>query len=129
MTKEEIKQYIEITDKFDSDCERVRTILSESKKRCVSPNNITCANKFTIEHSSDVVVWEGYETWIYGGEQWHNGTFDLTYLTMTDEELHEIVKRENEEWKKEQEKREQDSKEYAKQMRRKQYEQLKKEFE
>lgn len=48
---------------------------------------------------------------------------------MTDEELHEVVKRENEEWKKEQEKIEQDSKEHTKQMRRRQYEQLKKEFE
>ena len=127
MTKEEIKQYVEITDKFESECERVRTILSESKKRCVSPNDITWATKFTIEHDS--VVWEGYETWNYGGEQWHTGSFDLAYLTMTDEELYEIVKRENEEWNKEQEKKEQDSKERAKQMRRKRYEELKKEFE
>lgn len=127
MTKEEIKQYIEITDKFESECERVRTILSESKKRCVSPNNITWATKFTIEHN--VVSWQGYETWIYGGDQYHCGSFDLAYLTMTDEELYEIVKRENEEWKKEQEKIDQNIKERAKQMRRRQYEELKKEFE
>lgn len=126
MTKNEIKQYIRLCDKFEDECYRVRTILSESKKRCF-PNDITFANKFTIEHSN--VIWEGCETWNYGGEKWHNGMFDLNYLTMSDDELRKVVEIENLEWDKEQEEQKEKGEELSKKARRKQYELLKKEFE
>lgn len=127
MTQEEIKQYIRLCDKFEDECYRVRTILSESKKRTIGPNDITWANKFTIEHNN--VIWEGYEIWSYGGEQWHNGMFDLNYLTMTDDELRDIVKTENIEYQKEQKEMKEKSDVLAKRARKKQYELLKKEFE
>ena len=126
MTKDEIKQYIELCDKFEDECYRVRTILSESKKRCY-PNDIRWADKFVIEH--DNVVWEGCETWNYGGERYHNGMFDLNYLTMTDDELRKVVEKENIEWDKEQKEMKEKSDVLAKRARMKQYELLKKEFE
>ena len=127
MTQEEIKQYIRLCDKFEDECYRVCTILSESKKRTASPNDITFADKFTIEHNN--VIWEGHETWNYGGEQWHCGMFDLNYLNMTDDELREIVERENLEWDKEQKEMKEKNDMLAKRLRMKQYELLKKEFE
>ena len=126
MTKNEIKQYIRLCDKFEDECYRVRTILSESKKRCY-PNDIRWADKFIIENNN--VVWEGHETWSYGGEQWHSGMFDLNYLTMSDDELRKIVEKENLEWDKEQKEQKEKGEELAKMARRKQYELLKKEFD
>ena len=127
MTQEEIKQYIKLYDKFEDECYRVSRILLESKKRTIEPNDITFADKFTIEHNN--VIWEGRETWSWGGEQWHNGMFDLNYLTMTDDELRKVVERENLEWDKEQKEQKERDEEHAKKMRKKQYELLKKEFE
>lgn len=127
MTQEEIKQYIRLCDKFEDECYRVRTILTESKKRTIDPNDIRWADKFIIEHNN--VVWEGRETWSYGGEKWHNGMFDLNYLTMTDDELRQVVERENLEWDKEQKEMKEKGEELSKRLRRKQYELLKKEFE
>lgn len=127
MTQKEIKQYIELCNKFEDECYRVCTILSKSKKRTISPNNITFADKFTIEY--DNVIWEGHETWNYGGERWHNGMFDLNYLNMTDDELWKVVERENLEWYKEQIEQKEKCEELSKKARRKQYELLKKEFE
>ena len=126
MTQEEIKQYIKLCDKFEDECYRVRTILSESKKRCFI-NDITYADKFIIEDNN--VMWEGTERWNYGGEQWHNGIFPLSYLTMTDDELRKIVEKENLKWDKEQKEQKEMSEELAKKLRKKQYELLKKEFE
>ena len=126
MTKNEIDQYIKLHDKFEDECYRVRTILSESKKRCY-PNDIRWADKFIIENNN--VVWEGHETWSYGGEQWHSGMFDLNYLTMSDDELRKIVEKENLEWDKEQKEQKEKGEELAKMARRKQYELLKKEFD
>jgi len=127
MTQKEIKQYIELSDKFENECYRVRTVLLGSKKHTVDPHDITWADKFTIEQ--DNVVWEGNERWNYGGERWHNGMFPLSYLTMTDNELRKIVDKEDVEWEKEQKEQEEKCKELAKKVRRKQYELLKKEFE
>ena len=126
MTQEELKQYIQLSDKFEDECDRVRIILSESKKRCF-PNDIRFADKFTIEH--DNVMWEGCETSMYGGESLYSGMFDLNYLTMTDDELRKVVERENLEWDKEQKEIKEKGEELAKKARRKQYELLKKEFE
>lgn len=55
--------------------------------------------------------------------------FDLNYLTMTNDELHDIVKTENIEYQKEQKEAKEKSDVLAKIARRKQYELLKKEFE
>ena len=126
MTQEEIKVYIILSDIFEDECYRVCKILSESKKRCF-PNDITFADKFTIEDNN--VMWEGTERWSYGGEQWHHGMFDLNYLTMTDVALRKVVERENLEWDKEQEEQKEKDEELSKQARRTQYELLKKEFE
>jgi len=127
MIKKEIEEYIRLCDKFEDECYRVCKILSESKKRCFS-NDITYAENFTIE-DNNVVIWEGTERWNYGGEKWHNGMFPLSYLTMTDDELRKIVEKENLEWDKEQEEQKEKNEEFAKKLRKKQYELLKKEFE
>lgn len=55
--------------------------------------------------------------------------FDLNYLTMTDDELRQVVERENLEWDKEQKEMKEKGEELSKRLRRKQYELLKKEFE
>ena len=127
MTQEEIKEYIRLCDKFEDECYRVRTILSESKKRTVSSNDITFADEFRIECNN--VMWEGLETWCYGGERWHNGMFDLNYLSMTDDELRKVVERENLEWDREQKEQKERDEELSKKSRREQYKLLKKEFE
>ena len=99
MTKEELKKFIELNDKFTDDCERVARILANSKERTVhESHNIRYADTFRLEDGS--VDWEGEETWSYGGHEWDGGYFDADYLTMTDKELMKIVDKENEEYDK-----------------------------
>lgn len=126
MTKEELKAFLELNDKFIEDCNRVCGILGQSKKRHGECENISYAERFNIEDSS--VWWEGDEYWSYGGHEKHCGYFDTEFLTMSDEELLEIVKKENEEYdrKEEQKKREKEEREKAKRLA--EYERLKKEF-
>ncbi len=126
MTKEELKTFLGLNDKFIEDCNRVCGILSGSKKRHGECENISYAERFNIEDSS--VCWEGDEYWSYGGHEKHCDYFDIEFLTMSDEELLEIVKKENEEYdrKEEQKKKEREEREKAKRFA--EYERLKKEF-
>ena len=128
MNKEELKKLIELQDKFDGECYRVCSILRDSKERIYKEcGNISWASAFEIEN--DNVVWKGHETWAYGGEEFHSGYFPIEYLTKSDAELRAIVRMENKEYDSRRKNEEIHREELAKEMRRKQHEKLKKEFE
>lgn len=127
MTQEELKQYKELNEKFERDCNRVCCILSGSKKRHGECENISYAEKFKIEDDGSV-WWEGDEYWSYGGHEWHSGYFPSDFLTMSDDELVKIVKKENEEFDRKVERENQKKAEKEKAARLAEYEKLKKEF-
>ena len=128
MTQKELKQYIDLSEKFEEECNRVCRILSDSKKRHGECSDISYAEKFKIE-GDDSVWWEGDEYWSYGGHESHGGYFSADFLTMSDNELAEIVKKENEEWEAAQEKKKNEKAAEEKAKRMAKYEELKKEFE
>ena len=127
MTQKELKQYIDLSKKFEEECNRVCCILSESKKRHGEYENISYAEKFKIE-DDDSVWWEGDEYWNYGGHEEHSGYFPSDFLTMSDDELCKIVEKENEEWEAIQKKERREKEEMEKARRLTEYEKLKKEF-
>jgi hypothetical protein len=127
MDKKELKQFIKLYEKFESECNRVCSILNGSKKRHGECNNISYAEKFKIEGENSV-WWEGDEYWNYGGHEWHSGYFPSDFLTMSDDDLAEIVKKENEEFDREVERKSQEKAEREKAARLAEYEKLKKEF-
>lgn len=127
MDKKELKQFIELYEKFESECNRVCTILSGSKKRRGEGENISYAEKFKIE-DEDNIWWEGDEYWSYGGHEYHSGYFPAGFLTMSDDELTKIVEKENEEFDREVERKKQEKAEREKAARLAEYEKLKKEF-
>ncbi len=127
MTQKELKQYIDLSKKFEEECNRVCCILSESKKRHGEYENISYAEKFKIE-DDDSVWWEGDEDWNYGGHEEHSGDFPADFLTMSDDELAKIVEKENEEWEARQEKKRREKEEVERARRMAEYEKLKKEF-
>lgn len=127
MTENQIKEFIRLSDIFIEDCDRVASILKdapEHKRECC---NISYANHFKLD--GDSVSWEGVEFWSYGGEEYHSGSFPAEYLTMTDEQLMEIVKQKIEKHEAEVKAEEEAKRAKAIEERRKEYEKLKKEFE
>lgn len=127
MTQEELKQYKELNEKFENECNRVCSILSGSKKRHGECNNISYAERFKIEGENSV-WWEGDEYWNYGGHEEHSGYFPSDFLAMSDDELAKIVKKENEEFDREVERKNQEKAEREKAARLAEYEKLRKEF-
>lgn len=121
MTQEELKQYKELNEKFENDCDRVCGILSGSKKR----GDICYADKFRIKEER--VWWEGFE-YFRGDPEWYSGSFPSNFLTTSDDELAEIVKKENEEFDREVERKNQERAEREKAARLAEYEKLRKEF-
>jgi len=126
MTQEELTQYVELCEKFENECERVCSILKESKKRHGECTDINYANRFSL--ADDSVAWEGDERWSYGGHEVHSGYFPANFLTMSNDELLKIVEMENKEWEAEQRKRNKEMAAREKERRKAQYEELKKEF-
>lgn len=127
MTQKELKQYIDLSEKFEEECNRVCDIITNSKMRHGECKDIRYAERFHLVDNS--VEWEGDEYWNYGGHEWHSGCFPSNFLTMSDEEIHKIVEKENEEWEAAQERRNKEKAAEEKAKRMAQYEELKKEFE
>jgi len=126
MTKEELTQYVELSEKITNECERVCNILKDSKKRHGECSDICYAERFSID--GDSVAWRGDEYWRYGGHEEHYGDFPTDFLTMSNDKLLKIVEMENKEWEAEQEKRNKEKAVQEKEKRKAQYEELKKEF-
>lgn len=126
MDKKELKQLTKLYDKFFDDCCRVRDILIDSNKRHGEYVDITYADTFNI--MGDYVSWKGDEYWEHGGYEEHSGYFPLDLLTMTDDELREIVAKENEELEREEEMKKKEKADREKAERLAKYEELKKEF-
>lgn len=92
MTQNELNNFIEMYDKFTDDCERVQDKLSKIKD---FRYEICFAEHFHIDGNK--VCWGGEEIIPYGGGyEDYSGEFDVKFLTMSDEELDEYVKAENE---------------------------------
>lgn len=123
MTREEIKLYNELDTKFNEAAEKAVKILRKSRKR--EHEGIAEASEFKIY--DDEVYWKGVIS-CRGEQDEVDGFFPLDYLSMTDEELEEAVKKENEEYERflnDEEKKKQDR---EKNKRLKMYNELKKEF-
>lgn len=123
MTREEIKLYNELDTKFNEAAEKAVQILKKSRKR--EPEGIAEANEFKIY--DDEVYWKGVIS-CRGEQDGVDGFFPLDYLSMTDEELEEAVKKENEEYERFVNNKEKEKQESEKNKRREMYEKLKKEF-
>lgn len=103
MTKEEVKTFVELYDKFIEDCKRVRIVMDSVYRNKYS---IYYANTYRLK--KDKVLWYGERTSEYPNEfgdfytvdLW--GSFPIEYLSMSDEVLREAViqhyQQELEEW-------------------------------
>lgn len=96
MRKEQIEQYKFLDKIFNEECERVVEILKDyavyTDKHETS--NIRYASEFSFNDTD--VDWEGDEYWNYGGHEYHSGSFPISYLSMTENELRTAVEKENE---------------------------------
>lgn len=128
MTKEQIEQYESLNKIFQEDCERIAKVLSDYDvftKRWET-SDITYAQNFSI--CGVDVDWNGDEYWNYGGHEYHSGSFPVSYLSMTENELRAAAEKENnaylDELRKRKEKRQkaQDAADYE------QYKRLKEKF-
>ena len=127
MTKEELKNFEELYDKFLEDCNRVVHILANSKERTIYEcSDITYAETFTLD--GVCINWDGDEYWAFQGHEHHSGDFPAEFLTMSDDELMKIVDKENKEYDKKQEAKQKEKEEREKAARLEQYNKLKEEF-
>ena len=126
MNINDLQKYIELNEKFLDDCTRIKNILKLAQKYN-EYNNIKFANTFYLQDKT--VYWEGDEHWNYGGYAEHFGEFPVEYLAMTDEELMNIVQKDNEKYHEEFVKKQQEIENKEKIKRFNQYQKLKKEFD
>ena len=92
MKTEELNTFLEMYNQFIEDCERVQDKLGNLKD---FRYEICFAEHFHIDGNN--VCWDGEELIPYGGGSIsYCGEFDAKFLTMSDEELDEYVKSENE---------------------------------
>lgn len=91
MTAEELNTFREMYDKFIEDCERVQDKFGKIKD---FRHEICFAEHFHIDGNK--VCWDGELIPYGGGCEDYSGEFDVKFLTMSDEELDEYVKNENE---------------------------------
>jgi len=83
MKKEELKQFLELHDKFEDTCSDICHELSNYD------SNFIYAEDFYIDENS--VRCEGDEYWSYGGHEHHTKYFDIKLLTYSNDELKEYV--------------------------------------
>lgn len=126
MKPKELQEFRMLYRVFEENCDRVAKIL-EGREFGKETHDITYANEFHLE--DDEVWWSGDEYWNYGGHEYHSGSFPVEYLIMDDDELREIVEKENREHREEVEKYEEERKKQEKSARLELYEKLKKEFD
>ena len=105
MTEEEVKQYINLNNKFIDRCNEIAQIM---KRWNYSYGFI---DNWSLD-GNDSVYGTGDEYWSYGGHESHYVSFDVDWLTKTDEELNEIADTyiEEEKQRQEQEKRAEEEK-------------------
>ena len=83
MTEEELKQYMDLNDKFINRCNEIAKIMN----RCNYSYNYI--DDWRLD--GDDVYGTGDEYWNYGGHESHTVWFDVAWLTKTDEELNKIA--------------------------------------
>ena len=83
MTKEELKQYIDLNNKFITRCGEIAQIM----KKCNYSYNYI--DNWSLD--GDWVHGTGDEYWNYGGHESHTVFFDTVWLAMSDEELNKIA--------------------------------------
>ncbi len=83
MKKEELKQFLELYNKFEDKCSEICHELSNYDDDFIYVDN------FSIEEGS--VRCEGDEYWSYGGHEHHTEYFDIELLAYSDDELKEYV--------------------------------------
>lgn len=126
MKPKELQEFRMLYRVFEENCHRVAKILGDREFE-KDTHDITYANEFHLE--GDDICWSGDEYWNYGGHEYHSGYFPAEYLVMDDDELREIVEKENREYREAVEKRKEERKKQEKSERLELYEKLKKEFE
>ena len=84
MTKEELKLYSELQEKFAVDVDRVTDFLKEIDHEVAFTNM-----GFYLEDGT--VYTRGDERWSYGGYEEHSGCFDAEKLTWSNDELKKYV--------------------------------------
>ena len=82
MKKEELKQFLELHDKFEDTCSDICHELSHYD------NDFSYVEDFYIDENS--IRCEGDEYWSYGGYEHHTKYFDIKLLTYSDDELKEM---------------------------------------
>lgn len=128
MKKEELEKFKNLYPLFIKEAERVAKILSNVKKYQESySSNPMFADKFTLEDNE--VYWEGDEYWQYQGHEEHSGYFPIEYLSMTDEEIWNIVNDMNTKYEEEKKREKKEKEERLRKQRKAEYERLKKEFD
>lgn len=125
MTQKELDKYIKLQEKFQLRCEAICKI--------IKPLNDSYYYLSDFEIDGDKVYGEGDEYWQYGGCESHSGSFPVSYLCMSDDDLKKIVANElkrREEAKLEELKRRENAAAILQKKRdREEYERLKKIFE
>lgn len=128
MKKEELEKFKNLYPLFIKEAERVAKILSNVKKYQKSySSNPKFADKFTLEDND--VCWEGDEYWAFQGHEEHSGYFPIEYLSMTDDEIWNIVNDMNTKYDEEERKKKEEKEESLRKQRKAEYERLKKEFD
>lgn len=83
MKKEELKQFLELYDKFEDTCLDIRNELS------YYDSDFKYVDEFYIDDKR--IRCEGDEYWSYGGHEHHTKYFNIDLLTYSDDELKEYV--------------------------------------
>ena len=124
MKPKELQEFMSLYGTFDDDCERVKAKL----KNLHNPleNDIMHAYRFWIEDGC--VNYYG-TTSAWNETEEYYGDFDPEMLTMTDDELEEYVRVENEKYDEKQKESKKLAEKSQKEQRRKLYEELRKEFD
>ena len=121
MTKEEIKTYLKLQKELETSAKRVAKYFIKLN------SSYKFINSWNID--DDLVEGEGSETWSYGGYEDHYVSFDVKWLSATDEELQSYVDSALKERKKKIQREIQDKLNSDKEKRKELYMKLKKEFE
>lgn len=90
MTKEQVKQLVELQNILEERCSEVTNILGKMDKYYYT--GFSQCDTFRIVNEE--VCCEGDEYWAYGGHEHHVEYFDVKFLTMPNEEIEKYVENE-----------------------------------
>lgn len=83
MKKSEVKQLLELDDKFQTRCSEICDLLKPSRPYMYYMDTFTIGDEY--------VECEGDEYWSYGGHEHYAGKFPTKYLWMSNKEIKSIV--------------------------------------